>query len=74
MVQLNLFDINQYVPEGSKEKKLTGHSCKNCINITINDNYSRRFFYCSLHRSRLTTSGQLKVKANQDACDFFERF
>lgn len=64
-----LFEIEPTEPISRAEK------CKTCIHITaIEYNYPvKRFFYCKKRKSKRTSNGLLKIKANQSACIMYAK-
>jgi len=53
---------------------ITKEKCKTCKAFDwVEYNDRRKIFYCRIRKSNRTHNGQLKIKANQTACQIYEK-
>ena len=67
MKQNRLFELPPPV-----NKKGNTEKCKNCAHFQRWECGTKIIFYCGLLKSNRTDNGQLKIKANREACLSFK--
>ena len=62
---MNLFEVEP------KEKGKPANRCRGCVHMVTHE-WNKGFKYCAKQRSKKTSNGLKKIKANDAACPMFE--